>query len=156
MTRLLLLPLSLLLLGICSNSFAQQSIDCKGPADICQFFNHFVTVFNDRDWNQFNECLAEDVTGLFDASFSPDRKNGRAAVAAMFRPMFPETGAAPKDRFLIKPEDLLVQDLGDAAIITFHMRQPGQFSRRCFVLRKRNNKWEIVHINGSSFASNTK
>jgi SnoaL-like domain len=132
---------------------AQQEPDCRGPVEVCNFFKHFVSVFNERDWKQFSECLAEDVTGMFDASWAPERKEGRKSVESMFGPMFPAAGAAPdKDRFLIKPEDLLIQDLGDAAVISFHMRNPGNFARRCLVVRKKDNKWQIVYINGSSFS----
>jgi len=140
-----------------SKLLAQQPSFCKDPVEVCSFFKHFITIFNDRDWKQFSECLADDVTVMLDASWSPERKDGRAAVEAMFRPMFPAEGASPdKNRFLVAPEDLLIQDLGDVAIISFHLRQPGNFARRCFVVRKKNGKWEIVHINGSSFQITSK
>ena len=157
MNRILFCLLGFILICPATIVLAQQEPDCKGPVEVCAFFKHFVTVFNERDWKQFSECLADDVTGMFDAAWTPERKDGRKLVESMFKPMFPAEGASPaKDRFLIKPEDLLIQDLGETAIITFHMRSPGDFARRCLVVRKKNNKWEIVHINGSSFAMTTK
>lgn len=143
---------SFIILCMATNGAAQEKIECSGNPEACAFFRHFVTVFNERDWIQFRACLADDITVMFDSPASPERKNLRTAVEAMFRPLFPDSGATPgKNRFLIKPEDVLLQDLGDVVVITFHLRQPDQIARRSLVLRRHKTTWEIVHIHASSF-----
>ena len=133
---------------------AQAKIDCQGSGELCDFFRHYIYVFNDRDWKGFSNCLADDITVMFDSHDKPDRKNGRAEVEQMFRFLFPQPGTPlNQDRFQIIPADLLIQDLGDAAIISFNIKSPSQLARRSLVLQKRKGNWLIVHMHASSFAS---
>ena len=118
-----IVPIIVALLCTATERLAQQRVDCSGRPEVCAFFQHFVTVFNERDWNQFRACLADDITIIFDSPASPERNNGRGAVEKMFRPLFPDSGVAPREnRFPIKPENVLLQDLGQVVVISFHLR----------------------------------
>ena len=150
-----ILKTSIILLLLCCTANiirAQEKIDCKGSGELCDFFRHYIAVFNDRDWKGFSACLSDEITVMFDSRNRPDRKNGRTEVEQMFRFLFPEPGT-PLDpnRFKIIPVDLLIQDLGDAAVISFVMKDTAQIARRSLVLQKKNNQWQIVHIHASSF-----
>ena len=148
----LLVTVIVILLCVATEGIAQQHVDCSGRPEVCAFFQHFVTVFNERDWSQFRACLADSITVMFDSPEQPERKNGREAVEKMFRPLFPDSGVAPgKNRFQIKPDNVLVQDLGEVVVLSFHLRQPGTLARRTLVVRKSKDRWEIVHIHASSF-----
>jgi ketosteroid isomerase-like protein len=47
----------------------------------------------------------------------------------------------------ILPEDLLVQDYGDVAIVTFHLRKTTW--RRTAVMRNVGGAWRVVHMHAS-------
>ena len=144
----------ILLLFCCTTNIirAQEKIDCKGTGELCDFFGHFIAVFNNRDWVGFSACLSDEITVMFDSKNRPDRKNGRTSVEQMFHFLFPEPGI-PLDpnRFKIIPVDLLIQDFGNAAVISFVIKDTAQIARRSLVLQKKNNQWHIEHIHASSF-----
>jgi ketosteroid isomerase-like protein len=49
----------------------------------------------------------------------------------------------------IDPQELVVREFGDVALMTFHLKLPGPLHRRSFVLRKRDGRWRIAHIHAS-------
>ena len=143
---------SFILFFVVSKGVAQQQFECSGNPEVCAFVNHFIGAFNERDWKQLRACFADDITVMFDSPSFPERKNGRAAVEAMFRPLFPDSGATQgANRFNLKPENVLIQDLGNVAVVSFHLRQAGEIARRTLILRKNKSSWEIAHIHASSF-----
>src|SRR5579864_8822057 len=89
---------------------------CTGAVDACQFVRHFIGALNERNWDAFRACLADDVTVLFDRPAPPERQDGRQAVEALFRRAFPASGAGPSVAIArLDPEDVLVQSEGSAA-----------------------------------------
>lgn len=98
--------------------------------------------------------FAEDATAFF-PSKSPARISGKKAIAAAFADLF---GPNPRAT-TITPREILVQELGEVAIVTAHLRDlpttpirdASTFPRRTFVLRRFGDQWLIVHLHASNF-----
>ena len=134
-----------------SGSAQTTNFACTGPADVCAFVRHFIATLNDHDWDGFRACLADDVTVLFDRPGPPERQDGRNAVEAFFRRAFPVSGVTPTVTLsLLRPQDVLVQPAGDAAVVSFLLRNPDSVSRRTLVVRKGVTGWQVIHIHASS------
>jgi len=133
-------------------SNAQSPTGCNTPQDACALFDRFLGAFNRRDWDAFRVTLADDVTAMLDSPDHPERLDGRAAVEEFFHRIFPPAGSQPRQPSRpVLPDKLLVQDLGDAVIISFHIRFPDAIARRTLVLRRTTLGWRVAHIHGSSF-----
>jgi hypothetical protein len=130
---------------------AQSPSTCTEPRDACAFFTTFVSAFNRRDWPAFQATLDPDVSVIFDRPGPPARQDGRAAVDAVFRLIFPDRppeGSAPPSQ--IRPLQLRTQDFGDVVVVSFQLAAPGATGRRTLVLHRGAAGWRVVHIHGSS------
>ena len=77
--------------------------------------------------------------------------DGRKAVEGLFKFIFPPADAVP--RVLpppVTPFNLLVQDLGGGAVVSFHVKEANLVVRRTLVLRRTPSGWRVAHIHGSS------
>ena len=132
---------------------AQSATGCTRPRVACALFDTYLAAFNHRDWNAFRATLSDDVTVMFDFPPQPERRDGRVAVEEFFRRVFPPEGTPPSQLPPpVQPDQLLAQDLGDALVVSFHIRTPEELGRRTVVLHKTAAGWRVVHIHGSSFA----
>jgi hypothetical protein len=121
-------------------------------------FQRCLGAFIRGDADTFTGCFADDIT-LFNPEIpqapSPHRMDGRAAVAAYFRHLI-EDARRHNDQtplFNVQPENIGVQMLGDAALVTFEFnREGGSLGRRSFVFAQRDGHWRIVHIHASNTA----
>jgi ketosteroid isomerase-like protein len=125
---------------------------CSPGIEACATFEEFLAAFIRRDWDAFRATFADDITVMFDSDARPERRDGRAAVEEMFRFVFPPAGSQAELPPPIEPDNLRFQDLGDSAVISFHVRSPDEIGRRTIVLHKTATGWRVVHIHGSSFA----
>lgn len=101
---------------------------------------------------QLDEMMAgwvEDATAFFPAEHQRERLSGKAAVRAAFAQLMARLQAAGMAHLTINVEDLQEQDLGDVAIISFHLREQ-PLCRRTFVLRRGAGEWRIVHLHASN------
>lgn len=148
-----LAPVLALLVGSAASPVrAQSPSECQAPRDACALFDRFFGAFNSRDWDAFRVTLSDDVSAMLDAPDHPERLDGRAAVEEFFHRVFPPTGSQPRRvPPPVHPDSLLVQDLGDAVVVSFHLRYPDTIARRTIVLHKTPLGWRVVHIHGSSF-----
>jgi ketosteroid isomerase-like protein len=55
----------------------------------------------------------------------------------------------------LRPQDLLIQEMGDIALVSFHLVLPGALRRRTVVLRKRAGEWKILHPHASNMPDAT-
>src|SRR5437899_4858764 len=125
----------LLLAGRFAASAAQT--DCVTPRDARAFFNHYLTAFNTRDWDAFRSTFDDSITVMFDQPAPPQRVDGRAAVEAMFRRVFPPAGAAPQRLPPpIVPRNLRVQDFGEVVLVSFQIEGDEEVARRTVVLHR--------------------
>jgi uncharacterized protein (TIGR02246 family) len=98
--------------------------------------------------------FAEDATAFF-PSRAHARLSGRAAIAEAFAELF---GPNPRTT-TITPRDIVIQEFGEIAIVTAHLKDPpalpireaSTFPRRTFVLRRDGERWLIVHLHASNF-----
>jgi uncharacterized protein (TIGR02246 family) len=98
--------------------------------------------------------FAEDATAFFPTK-SAARISGKTAIAEAFAALF-----GPKPRpTTITPREMVIQEMGDVAIVTAHLRdlpampirEVSTFPRRTFVLRHVEGRWLIVHLHASNY-----
>ena len=152
MRRPLITALIFLAIPFASPVAAQSATRCVTPKDACAFFNTYLAAFNQRDWSAFRATLADDITVMFDSAMLPERQDGIVAVEKAFSRVFPPAGSRPSQLPPpLQPENLLVQDLGDVVIVSFHLRAPKAVARRTVVMQRTAAGWRVVHIDASSF-----
>jgi hypothetical protein len=81
------------------------------------------------------------------------RIEGRDSLVKSFQGLFkdiPNQRSGPP-YLTIRPRDVLVQMVGDAAIVTFHLGERPRLSRRTLVFVRRGDRWLIAHVHASSF-----
>jgi ketosteroid isomerase-like protein len=137
MMKRLLLPL-MLLLAACASA--------PSGGDPQATVTEFLHALGTGDPN-IGDLFTVDATVFFPMNDAPLRANGRDEIAAVFAGLFTQPGykgsVPPSD-------DLRVERFGDAALITFQVKNPNVTSRRTFVLRVENGKWRIAHLHGSN------
>ena len=126
----------------------EQSVT-TGTAE--QAANAFMDAFNSLDSERFDSFFAEDVTMFFPKGpFPKARVEGRQAVTAAFGRLFAMAKERGTTRLSIKPVDMKVQDYGNFAVATFHLKGNGNIGRRSILLRQDKKSWRIVHFHASS------
>ncbi len=112
----------------------------------------FLTAFANLDWNTFRAYFDDEATVFFPRSDNPARAVGREQVERVFRREFEETraGTSGPPYLDLRPQDLLIQEIGDIALVSLHLVLPGALRRRTFVLRKRDGDWKILHLHASN------
>ena len=140
-----------LCIACCCTGAAAQEPACVEPRAACDFFNRYLAAFNARDWEAFRATFDDGITVMFDRPAPPQRVDGRQAVEAMFRRVFPPSGAAPSQLPPpIVPAHLRAQDYGDVVVVSFEIAGGNDLSRRTVILHRGSNGWKVVHIHGSS------
>ena len=121
------------------------------PGTAEQAATAFLDAFNSLDTARFDAFFAEDATMFFpNGPFPKARVEGRQAVTAAFGRLFAMAKERGTTRLNIKPVDLKVQDYGNFAIATFHLKGSGNIGRRSILLRQDKMSWRIVHFHASS------
>ena len=95
-----------------------------------------------------------------DSPGSPALLSGVAQIRSAMGTLFAGVRASGKgpQYVVLQPRDEAVQELGDMAIVSFHLgslptqpvKEPATFARRSFVLRRDSDRWLIVHHHGSN------
>lgn len=114
----------------------------------------FIGAFNNLEWERFRRGFSDDATVFFPFSQVPRRASGRAEVEGVFKPFFDDLRkrrSGPPYQNLV-PQEVLIQMLGDAAVVTFHLGGNDSVSRRTLVFQKQKGKWLITHLNASNVA----
>ena len=117
----------------------------------------FLVPFASRDFDRFIPYFAEDATMFFPpANTAPTGLvRGRAQIEQAFKTLYAayprKPGSAPTP---ITPKDLLVQQSGDHAVVTFLLGSETAPGRRTIVLRRVADQWKIVHLHGSQANDN--
>lgn len=113
----------------------------------------FLIAFRNLDWAPFLAAFAEDATVFFPFPDHPRRANGKAAIAAIFQPFFDrmrQQRPTGPPYLTLEPCDLEITQLGESALVTFHLHDPGILCRRTLVLTKQNDVWLIRHLHASN------
>jgi ketosteroid isomerase-like protein len=111
----------------------------------------FLSAFNALDQARFDPFFASDVTMFFpDQPFPISRVVGKDAVIAAFHQLFARVRARGSTQLGIEPRDMRIQDYGELAIVTFHLRGNGNIGRRSIIMRREQMGWRIVHFHASA------
>jgi ketosteroid isomerase-like protein len=118
---------------------------------------HFLTVFQNFDWDAFRLTWSKDPTVFFPFVDTPERVTGTAAVEARWRRFFDDgrrQGGAPP-YFQVTPRNLLVQRHGDTAVVTFDLGESPnpRRGRRTLIFVKEKDAWKLAHLHASVIVS---
>jgi len=111
--------------------------------------HRFLQAFAHFQLDEMMALWSEDASAFFPAEHQSERLNGKAAVRAAFAQLIAYCQAAGMTHLTINAEDMQEQELGDVAIISFHLREQ-PLCRRTFVLRHGTDEWRIVHLHASN------
>ena len=109
----------------------------------------FLYSFSKLDLDGMMACFEDDATSFFPISHHIVMLDGKAEIRDAFENVISKVRAAGRKRIKLEPEDVKIQDFGDTAIVTFHIRD-ADLSRRTLVLRKKEEKWLIQHLHASN------
>ena len=124
--------------------------------DLERVIQAFLVAFSNRDFALFIPYFAEDATVFFPPSTAAPlgRVQGREEIERTFKKIFdaypPRTGRPSTP---IPPQDLLIQELDQHAVVTFQLGSETARQRRTFVLKRIGDEWKIVHLHGSASAN---
>ena len=90
-------------------------------------------------------AFADNATVFFPVA-KAERVDGKNAIEAIFREYF----KANTKKTNIVPEELLVDQRGDTAVVSFNVHNPSAVSRRTFIWRWERGAWRIVHMHASN------
>lgn len=113
--------------------------------------DRFVAAFENLDWEAFRLSFDDEALVFYPRGFA-ERASGRDEFEPNFKIVFEQIrGDQTEPPYMkIEPRGLKIQNLGDIAIITFHLDDRGGFvNRRTLVMRKRAQGWKIVHLHAS-------
>ncbi|WP_376088995.1 nuclear transport factor 2 family protein [Roseomonas sp. CCTCC AB2023176] len=144
-----------MLLGLAVAAGVAGPAAAQSEAALNDFLTGFLADFENLDWQRFRARFSDDSTVFFPPQYGAARATGRAetdpAWLRTFEVIRSGSGrtAAPFMRLL--PQDLLVQEMPGAAVVTFALGGGvAPLGRRTLVLRREAEGWRIVHLHGST------
>jgi ketosteroid isomerase-like protein len=121
--------------------------------DIRETLNNFFRAVEAMELDRVAPFFDEDAQMFSPLGTYPARLDGRAAILAQFKAIADAIKQMPAP-LKIDPQQLVVREFGDLALVTFHLNLPGgPLHRRSFLLRRNAGGWQIVHIHASAATS---
>ena len=124
-------------------------IAADSSSDIESAIDEFLYAFTHIEWDRFRATFTDDAT-LF--LFPAERSTVEDSFGPLFRTIR-ERLPPGSSSFELNPEDVDIRTSGDAAIVTFHLRNlgawPGQLGRRTLVMVQEKDHWRIAHLHAS-------
>jgi ketosteroid isomerase-like protein len=120
----------------------------QGNSDVRETLDGFLRAVESHDLDRITPYLEEDAQMFSPLGTYPARLDGRAAVMEQFKAISEAMKQMPTP-IRLDPQELVVREFGDVALVTFHLKLPGPLHRRSFILRKRDGRWRIAHIHAS-------
>jgi ketosteroid isomerase-like protein len=117
--------------------------------DIEETLDRFIQAFNNLRLGEMVACYTDDATAFFPVAHHHARLEGREAIRGAFERVLGRIKSSGAKGMSLDPEDTLIKTFGDAAIVTFHIRDD-DLSRRTLVLRKEGDDWGIEHLHASN------
>jgi len=157
MARIAVTPLTAALVcALATTVRPTASQTLKPPDDVEKTITAFLSRFASRDVPGFIDYFAADATVFMPPSAtgaSPVRLQGKAAITREFQQLYQRLSLQPgTPATKIIPVDLLVQRLGDVAVVTFHLGTEATRGRRTMVWVRTSLGWKIAHLHASDFA----
>jgi ketosteroid isomerase-like protein len=109
----------------------------------------FLEAFRNLQLDEMVECFTEDATAFFPIAHHRPRSEGREAIREGFGQVLGKIRASGATSISLDPEDLHVEIFGNAAIVTFHIRD-NVLNRRTLVLSREEEGWSISHLHASN------
>jgi ketosteroid isomerase-like protein len=109
----------------------------------------FLRALSRLDQGAMLDCFDPEATAFLPAEHQPARLEGACSIGNAFAAVLARVRAMGAKSMPIDVEDVQVQQWGDTAVATFHLRTE-HLSRRTFVLRRRAAQWRIVHLHASN------
>ena len=110
---------------------------------------NFLHAFAQLQLDAMMAYWADDATAFFPSEHQRERLNGKAAIREAFAQVIVRVRATGATHMNLEAEDMQTQQMGDVAVITFHIRGD-HLSRRTFVLRRADSEWRIAHFHSSN------
>jgi ketosteroid isomerase-like protein len=120
----------------------------EGNADVRETLDGFFRAVESRAPDRIAPFFEEDAQMFSPLGTYPARLDGRAAIMEQFKAISEALKQMPPP-IRIDPQEMIVREFGDVALVTFHLKLPGPLHRRSFILRKRDGHWRIAHIHAS-------
>src|SRR5512137_2978180 len=117
-------------------------------AEIIATVEQFTQAVESLDLSRILEFFEDGMMMFSPLPNYPKRLDGRAAVGEQFKTII-DLVKQSGNPLKLATEDVTVEDLGGAALVTLHLKQPGPVHRRTFVLRRGPRGWRFVHIHAS-------
>ena len=104
----------------------------------------FVAAFTSLNRARMEACFTDDATVFH-------RVSGPRQLGFWHEEFEEWRATRPGPPYLsIDAKDLLIQELGEVAIVTFHLdNRPGELGRRTIVFTKTPDGWKIAHLHAS-------
>jgi ketosteroid isomerase-like protein len=109
----------------------------------------FLHAFSLLDINAMLDCFAPEATAFFPVEHQRTRLEDRDAIRIAFDSVLQRVRTAGASCMALVPENLVMQECGDTAVATFHLRGD-HLSRRTVVLQRQESGWRIVHLHASN------
>src|SRR5215813_5314535 len=109
-----------------------RTVETRSEMEVRQAAEGFVEFLNNLDWEKLRLCFAEDATMFFPSAGLGLRVNGRNEIIALLKSSY-ENVVKQKSGppyLNIRPKEVKIQMLVDAAIVTFHRDDDNTLSRR--------------------------
>ena len=120
----------------------------QGNSDVRETLDGFFRAVESRDLDRITLYFEEDAQMFSPLGTYPARLDGRAAIMEQFKAISEALKQMPTP-IRIDPQEMVVREFGDIALVTFHLKLPGPLHRRSFILRQRDGRWRIAHIHAS-------
>ena len=120
----------------------------EGNSDVRETLAGFFRAVESRDLDRITPYFEEDAQMFSPLGTFSARLDGLAAIMEQFKAIGEALKQVPTP-IRIDPQEMVVREFGDIALVTFHLKLPGPLHRRSFVLRKRDGRWHIAHIHAS-------
>jgi ketosteroid isomerase-like protein len=120
----------------------------QGNSDVRETLDWFLRAVESRDLDRITPYFEEDAQMISPLGTYPARLDDRAAIMEQFKAISEAMKQMPTP-IRLDPQELVVREFGDIALVTFHLKLPGPLHRRSFILRKRDGRWRIAHIHAS-------
>ena len=120
----------------------------EGNSEVRETLDGFFRAVESRDLDRITPYFEEDAQMFSPLGTYPARLDGRAAIIEQFKAISEALKQMPTP-IRIDPQEMVVREFGDIALVTFHLKLPGPLHRRSFILRKRDGRWRIAHIHAS-------
>jgi hypothetical protein len=112
----------------------------------------YLTTFSNHGWDSLRAYFDDEATVFFPRANYPTRATGRDLIERVFLREFEETraGASGPAYLDLRPQNLLILEMGDTAVVSFHVVLPGALRPRTVALRKRAGEWKTLHLRASN------